>query len=113
MIKNLLIGTASLVSASDTISRATDPDADQKVVIDLFFESECPYCKRTITGSFHEAFKAEGFLEMATVNMYPYGNARETEVENGWEFECQHGAEECNYNMLETCGLEYIPDAYT
>ena len=40
-------------------------------------ESECPGCRQMITGSFKEAFAAEGFLDMAEVNLFPYGNASE------------------------------------
>ena len=47
--------------------------------------------------------KADGFLEMADVNFWPYGNAQETKTDMGYSFTCQHGEAECQFNMLETC----------
>ena len=41
---------------------------------------------------------------MAEVNFWPYGNAHETQTSSGeWEFSCQHGDAECQYNLIETC----------
>ena len=58
-----------------------------KIKIDLYFESQCPGCRQMITTSFAEAMKADGFLEMAEVNLWPYGNAHEKQDFKGnWEF---------------------------
>lgn len=67
---------------------ASDKEADDKIKIDLYYESQCPGCKQMITTSFAEAMKADGFLDMAELNFWPYGNARETETSSGWEFTC-------------------------
>ena len=50
--------------------------AGGRLNVSLFYESECPYCRATVTGSFAAAMRAEGFLEMASVALYPYGNAQ-------------------------------------
>lgn len=51
---------------------------DTKVVIDLYYESQCPACRSQVTGNFKRAMETPGFLNMAEVNLYPYGNARES-----------------------------------
>jgi interferon gamma-inducible protein 30 len=47
---------------------------------------------------------------MADVHLYPYGNAREKQSAEGWEFTCQHGPTECFGNVIEACALKYITD---
>merc|ERR1719503_88026 len=86
--------------------------ADNKVKIDLYYESECPACKSMITSSFDVAFKADGFLDMAEVNMVPYGNAHEYKNGDSWDFTCQHGAVECQYNLVEACSVNLIKCPY-
>ena len=50
---------------------------------------------------------------MADVSFFPYGNARETKSSSGWDFSCQHGHVECEYNLVETCGINKIEDGLT
>eukprot|EP01084_Bolivina_argentea_P185143 319290_1 len=40
---------------------------------------------------------------MVNISIYPYGNANERQSGGKWTFNCQHGANECNGNMVETC----------
>eukprot|EP01084_Bolivina_argentea_P136780 240905_1 len=40
---------------------------------------------------------------MVNISIYPYGNANERQSGGEWTFTCQHGAEECDGNMVETC----------
>ena len=103
--KGLFLGIAA-AQAQDAVE-----DSD-KIVIDLHFESECPACRSTITKNFAEAYKAEGFLDMVTINYFPFGNAKEQAQDDSFLFECQHGAQECNYNIIETCALNLIEDPY-
>jgi len=45
-----------------------------------------------------------------TVSIYPYGNAQENQVNaTWWEFQCQHGDEECAGNLIETCAMNLYP----
>merc|ERR1712166_758509 len=83
--------------------------ADDKVAIDLYYESYCPYCRDQIVGNFKKAYETEGFFDMATVTLHPYGNAHESANSNGeWSFSCQHGPTECQYNVLEACALNNL-----
>ena len=94
--------TPALLAAIGAVS------ASDKIAIDLYFESKCPGCHAVITQSFPEAFNADGFFEMADVNFFPYGNAHESQQGDTWNFSCQHGAPECAYNLVETCGINKI-----
>jgi len=97
------------VEASEHHSQwATD---NEKVKIELYYESQCPGCRQMVTTSFYEAFQAEGFLDMAEVEFVPYGNAQETKTASGtYEFRCQHGPSECVYNTIEVCAMAKIDD---
>jgi len=47
---------------------------------------------------------------MVNVTIYPYGNAKEAEeiIRKEWKFTCQHGSEECDANMVETCFINLV-----
>mmetsp|Transcript_32750 Transcript_32750/g.48498 ORF Transcript_32750/g.48498 Transcript_32750/m.48498 type:complete len:255 (+) Transcript_32750:118-882(+) len=84
--------------------------ADDKVKVELYYESQCPGCRDLITKSFHDAFTTEGFLKMADVTFVPFGNARESDGENGalFTYDCQHGPSECTYNLIEACLIDKV-----
>lgn len=112
MISRIFLIATALIGASlgEASQQATD---DQKVAIELYYESQCPGCREMVTTSFKDAFEKDGFLDMATVELVPYGNAQESQTASGtYDFECQHGPSECIYNTIETCALEKIPCAY-
>jgi len=45
---------------------------------------------------------------MVNITIYPYGNANERLVGTEYEFTCQHGADECDGNMVETCFINLV-----
>ena len=63
-----------------------------------------------VTNSLAEAYKTEGFLDMAEINYVPFGNAKEEQVDSKWVFTCQYGIMECGFNLMESCGLNLIED---
>ena len=89
---------------------ATVASADDKVQVALYYEAQCPGCRQTITTSFAHAYGKSGFLDMADITFVPYGNASETGPDsNGdYSYTCQHGPTECQYNLIESCGLNLI-----
>jgi interferon, gamma-inducible protein 30 len=102
------IGPNSSCPAETLSVNASEKEADDKIKIDLYFESQCPGCRQLITTSFAEAMKADSFLQMAELNFWPYGNAHEYQSGNDWTFTCQHGEPECQYNFIETCAKNLV-----
>ena len=46
---------------------------------------------------------------MVNISIYPYGNANERQEANGtWNFNCQHGEDECKGNLVETCFINLV-----
>ena len=75
----------------------------------LYLESLCPDCKNFINQQLWPAFKAVGSI--MNLALVPYGNAQEQRQGDRWQFDCQHGEEECFGNLIETCAIYYYPNA--
>ena len=79
-------------------------------VIDVFVESLCPDCMDFIGDSFKQFQEALDHQELAVVNFYPFGNAKESWDGSKWIFECQHGPNECYGNIIEACALNHLSE---
>lgn len=80
----------------------------EPIKIDLYYEAFCGGCRKFILEQLYPTFQklySTGIFEIA---LYPYGNAHEKKVGQKWEFECQHGSEECQMNLVETCALHLL-----
>lgn len=78
------------------------------VKVELYYEALCPDCqefmKHQLYPTFQRLFKT-GIFELTLV---PYGNANERKVADKWMFQCQHGEQECQMNLLETCAIHLL-----
>jgi interferon gamma-inducible protein 30 len=74
-------------------------------VIDIYYESLCPETITFMWESFHVFQMKADHDQLATVNIYPHGNAEEKWNSTHWEYKCEHGENECFGNVLETCIL--------
>jgi interferon gamma-inducible protein 30 len=85
---------------------------DDRVKVDFYFESLCPYCQQYMVGALKTAANTADFWKICDFNLYPYGNARRQQNGSSWSFTCQHGVRECEGNFIETCALK-LYDKYT
>jgi interferon gamma-inducible protein 30 len=58
-----------------------------------------------VTTDLKTVWNTPGFSDILNLEMLPYGNARGTT-----KVTCQHGPEECAFNMIEACGIEHLKD---
>jgi interferon gamma-inducible protein 30 len=74
------------------------------VLVDLYSESLCPDCIEYSQTQLSVLMST--IPEIVTLNVYPYGNAKEVANADGtYTFTCQHGANECVANMWEACAI--------
>lgn len=103
-----------------------------RVVIDLYYETLCPYCRRFIANSLVPLWNHSDFRAIVNIKLVPFGNAMILPLQNVSEgyrfwhqdmidknmsniFECQHYERECFGNRMHVCaidlfrGPEYFP----
>jgi interferon gamma-inducible protein 30 len=78
--------------------------------IQVYIESLCPDCVNFITKSFKDFYENVQKPNLADIEFIPYGNAKEkfNEETQKYEFECQHGENECYGNLIETCAIQVM-----
>ena len=90
----------------------------KSVHLDLYYESLCPDCSGFIQDQLLPSWNRLQNSGIFTLSLYPYGNARETKLDNGtYIYKCQHGEDECFGNLVEACIIkqkrfeakEYLP----
>ncbi|KAK2179842.1 hypothetical protein NP493_469g00002 [Ridgeia piscesae] len=76
------------------------------VPLALYYETLCPDCKNFVQTQLWPAYQKVGSI--MNVTLVPYGNAWEKQSGSRWEFHCQHGAPECQGNVIQTCAIEIL-----
>ncbi|KAM8839674.1 3',5'-cyclic-AMP phosphodiesterase 4C isoform 2-T2 [Synchiropus picturatus] len=82
----------------------------EPVRLELCYESLCPACRRFVTQNLYPTWVL--LKEILTVNLIPYGNAKEKFVGGSYQFTCQHGPGECRGNVIEACLLNMTDQAF-
>ncbi|VFQ76610.1 unnamed protein product [Cuscuta campestris] len=86
---------------------STSPISSEKVSLDLYYESLCPYSADFIVNYLAQIFE-NGIIDIVDLTLYPWGNAKLHS--NSSSFTCQHGATECFLNTIEVCAIDAWPD---
>jgi len=79
------------------------------VNVSLYYESLCPGCRAMIQTQIYRTYKTLKSTGIVDIQLFPYGNAYEHKRGQEWVFQCQHGEDECQVNMVETCALHLLP----
>jgi len=58
-------------------------------------------------------WNGQGMQPILNISMVPYGNAQESQQGDQWVFTCQHGDQECQGNLIESCVIGHYPDTNT
>jgi interferon gamma-inducible protein 30 len=81
----------------------------EKVLIELFYEAECPYCTRFMGNQLLNLIQVPGIFEITQFQLYPFGNGKIYRNGRDVSFTCQHGESECQGNIIATCAIDLYP----
>jgi interferon gamma-inducible protein 30 len=86
---------------------ASSPAAQgvEKVKVELYSEALCPYCAEFIVNYLNPFFN-NGIIDIVELRIIPYGNAH---VDSSGTMVCQHGQDECDLNIIQTCAIRLWP----
>jgi len=80
------------------------------VKISLYYESLCPNSQYFVTSQFYPNWEYFG-SDLLQIEFRPFGKANFSESDDGgWDFQCQHGPDECLGNKLQACALQQVTD---
>lgn len=80
-----------------------EPNGAEPVQLALYYESLCPDCHVFVKQQLWPTYKK--IANIMNITLVPYGNAMEHQDGSKWVFECQHGADECAGNLIQTCAI--------
>ncbi|XP_058769037.1 gamma-interferon-responsive lysosomal thiol protein-like [Vicia villosa] len=77
-----------------------------KVSLELYYESLCPYCANFIVNYLPQIFEQEDLLSIVDLKLVPWGNAK---LRDNSTIVCQHGEDECLLDTVEGCAIDTWP----
>jgi len=80
------------------------------VQVGVYYESYCPDSIAFVTTQLWPAWQDTGVPAIMNVTMVPYGKCQENYNGTAWEFNCQHGDEECFGNTFTSCVMSHVGD---
>jgi hypothetical protein len=83
----------------------TVPVLGNKIKISVYYEALCPDSIDFIRNQLSPTY--ESLKDNLDVDLIPYGKATQTKTPSGsWDFECQHGPNECMGNKVQACAIK-------
>jgi interferon gamma-inducible protein 30 len=82
------------------------PENTDRVKFGLYYETLCPDCQGFVRNQMYPVFGQ--LADIIDLQLVPYGNARAKQVGDHWEFTCQHGQDECEGNLIQTCSINVL-----
>jgi len=82
-----------------------------KAFIEVYYESLCPDSRDFFINSYAKFLNTTGSHELAHIDVIPYGNENQTFNLSTqlWDFECQHGPNECYGNDIQIAAVYSQP----
>ncbi|XP_057782598.1 gamma-interferon-responsive lysosomal thiol protein-like [Salvia miltiorrhiza] len=95
----------SIISSSSAAATAAG-NGGEKVALELYYETLCPYCSNLIVNYLYKIFESD-LISITDLKLIPYGNAK---IKSNGTIVCQHGKYECILNTVEACAIDAWPD---
>ncbi|XP_011860005.1 PREDICTED: gamma-interferon-inducible lysosomal thiol reductase-like [Vollenhovia emeryi] len=85
-----------------------DGPAPQKVHVAVYYEALCPDSRSFVLKQLGPTYRK--LLANMEIQLVPYGKAKTTKTNDGYQFVCQHGPIECQANIVHACSIDVIED---
>ncbi|XP_065218955.1 gamma-interferon-inducible lysosomal thiol reductase-like [Planococcus citri] len=101
-MKNSLKNKSALKDIRDSVNRS-------RVTVTVYYEALCPDSRSFFIRHLLPTYtRLPNVLE---VELVPYGKANTRQIDDDhFEFDCQHGINECFANKIHSCAIHYIQD---
>lgn len=107
--KEDVMNESDLGSENNEENLATTPKPDLKVVkLDVYYECLCPDSRYFVLHELLPTFEKVG--SMLEIHLWPYGKATTKATSSGYQFDCQHGEQECIGNIFHACVDKKVED---
>ncbi|XP_073289222.1 gamma-interferon-responsive lysosomal thiol protein-like isoform X1 [Primulina huaijiensis] len=103
------LSQANNVSANSLLEDSSVLDSEDKVNLSVYYESLCPFCANFIVNHLVKVFQTD-LISIVNLRLVPWGNTQ-ISPNNSWI--CQHGADECQLDVVEACAINKWPTVET
>ncbi|XP_048469914.1 gamma-interferon-inducible lysosomal thiol reductase-like, partial [Rhincodon typus] len=79
------------------------------VQLSLFYETYCPDCRHFMMNQLCPTWLR--LEDIMNISLIPFGNAKEIQNGQNWQFVCQHEEDECQGNTIQACMIHYLKNA--
>ncbi|KAK0083244.1 hypothetical protein PV325_009104 [Microctonus aethiopoides] len=99
--------TMQVIQNEESSINSIDEHVDvEKIVIGVYYEALCPDSRGFIMRDLKSTY--DKIPNNVIIELIPYGKATTNIGPDGYEFKCQHGARECEANMIHACAIDII-----
>nr|AFK37977.1 unknown [Medicago truncatula] len=95
----------SLILFLSFFSFFSPSQSHNKVSLELYYESLCPYCANFIVNYLPQIFQHD-LTSIVDLKLVPWGNAK---LRGNSTIVCQHGPDECLLDRVEACAIDIWP----
>ncbi|CAG9770802.1 unnamed protein product [Ceutorhynchus assimilis] len=80
---------------------------NHRVNVAVYYESLCPDSRKFFTQQLYPSLQGN-LSNFVNLTLVPYGKTKMEFKQNEYEFDCHHGAKECEGNKIQACALKLI-----
>nr|CAI5836583.1 unnamed protein product [Callosobruchus analis] len=91
------------------VSGQDDGSTAERLPVSVYYETLCPDCIDFFRTQLKPTY--DQLADYLDLDLIPFGNGIVRKHGDKWEFECQHGPEECEGNSYHGCAIDIAPIA--
>ncbi|XP_027232210.2 gamma-interferon-inducible lysosomal thiol reductase-like [Penaeus vannamei] len=95
----------TLTALATVVAWLSLAESAKPVTVSVYYESLCPDSQRFVVTQLYPVW--QDLKEIMLLDVNSYGKSKDTPAGDGYTFECQHGPDECEGNIMLTCAKKY------